>query len=75
MLTTIQPLTETMIILQKQDHGCVYTLDEDSQELYYAPIYSDNSINISEFAPVDLLNCEDIQEVLNIQKELIALIK
>lgn len=64
-----------MIILQKQDHGCVYTLDTDSQELYYAPIYKDNTVNLSEFAPVDLFNCEDTKEVLNIQKELIALIK
>jgi hypothetical protein len=64
-----------MIILQKENHGAVYTIDEDSKELYYAPIYSDNSINISEFAPVDLFNCEDIKEVLHIQKELIALIQ
>jgi hypothetical protein len=64
-----------MIILQKETHGAVYTLDTDSQELYYAPIYSDNSINISEFAPVDLFNCEDKEEVLNIQKELINLSK
>lgn len=64
-----------MIILQKQDHSCIYTLDEDSKELYYAPIYTDNTVNLSEFAPVDLYNCEDQQEVLNIQKELIALIK
>jgi|LakMenE01Jun11ns_1017448.scaffolds.fasta_scaffold9870946_4 hypothetical protein len=64
-----------MIILQKENHSCIYTLDTDSQELYYAPIYSDNSINISEFAPVDLFNCEDKEEVLNIQKELINLSK
>ena len=64
-----------MIILQKETHGCVYTLDPDEKELYYSPIYTDNTVNLSEFAPVDLFNCEDIQEVLNIQKELIALIQ
>ncbi len=64
-----------MIILQKQDHGCVYTLDEDSQELYYAPIYKDNTVNLSEFAPVDLASVDDEYDVLTIQKELINLNK
>jgi hypothetical protein len=64
-----------MIILQKQDHGCVYTLDDESQELYYAPIYKDNTVNLSEFAPVDLVNVDDEYDVLTIQQELIALNK
>ena len=64
-----------MIILQKQDHGCVYTLDEDSQELYYAPIYKDNTVNLSEFAPVDLDNVDDEYDVLTIQQELIRALK
>jgi hypothetical protein len=64
-----------MIILQKQDHGCVYTLDDESQELYYAPIYKDNTVNLSEFAPVDLVNLDDEYDVLTIQQELIALNK
>ena len=62
-----------MIFLQDQDHGCVYTLDEDSQELYYAPIYVDNSVNLSEFHPVDLYRCDHQKEVLKIQEQLIAL--
>ena len=63
-----------MIILQKQNHGCVYTLSqEDGNELYYAPIYNDNTVNLSEFAPVDLTDYDDVNEVLNIQKELIAM--
>lgn len=73
MLTTIQPLTE-MIILQKQDHGCVYTIDPDTNELYYAPIYNDNTVNLSEFAPVDLTSEDNVNDVLDIQKELISLI-
>jgi hypothetical protein len=64
-----------MIILQKQDHGCVYTIDIDSNELYYAPIYKDNTVNLSEFAPVDLSSVDDEYDVLTIQKELIALNK
>jgi hypothetical protein len=64
-----------MILLQKQDHGCVYTIDLDSQELYFAPIYNDNTVNLSEFAPVDLDAVDDEYDVLTIQKELISLNK
>jgi hypothetical protein len=64
-----------MILLQKQDHSCIYTIDEDSKELYYAPIYKDNTVNLSEFAPVDLADVDDEYDVLTIQKELIALIQ
>jgi hypothetical protein len=74
MLTTIQPLTETMIILQKENHGCIYTIDPVTNELYCAPIYNDNTVNLSEFAPVDL-SFEDQEEVLTIQQELINLNK
>ena len=61
-----------MIILQKQDHSCIYTLDEDSKELYYAPIYKDNTVNLSEFAPVDFYY-DDSKELIQIQEELINL--
>lgn len=64
-----------MIILQKQDHGCIYTIDPDSHELYYAPIYNDNTVNLSEFTPVDLDSVDDEYDVLTIQKELISLNK
>jgi len=63
-----------MILLQKQDHSCIYTIDPDSQELYYAPIYTNNTVNLSEFAPVDL-NDVDEYDVLTIQQELIHLNK
>jgi hypothetical protein len=44
-----------MIFLTVADHGCVYTLSqEDGDELYYAPIMQDGSVNLEEFAPVDL---------------------
>ena len=62
-----------MIILQKENHGAVYSIDPDSKELYYAPIYNDNTVNLSEFAPVDLFTVDDVNEVLAIQNELITL--
>lgn len=62
-----------MIILQKQDHGCIYTIDPDTQELFYAPIYTNNTVNLSEFAPVDLNDVDDEYDVLTIQNELISL--
>lgn len=64
-----------MIIIHKENHGCIYTLDDETNELYYAPIYKDNTVNLSEFAPVDLADVDDEYDVLTIQKELIALNK
>ena len=64
-----------MIILQKQDHAALYTLDYESKELYYAPVYQDNTVNLSEFVPVDLQNADDEYDLLTIQKELINLNK
>jgi hypothetical protein len=62
-----------MILLQKQDYGCIFTLDPDSKELYYAPIYQNNTVNLNEFAPVDLDDVDDEYDVLSIQQELIQL--
>ena len=61
-----------MILFYKEDQGVVFTLDEFN-ELLYAPIYTDNTINLNEFAPVDMDRCEDEYEILNIQNELISL--
>jgi hypothetical protein len=61
-----------MLILHKEDHGCAYTLDEDN-DLMYAPIYTDNTINLNEFAYVDMNEIDmDSMEVFDIQNELIA---
>ena len=60
-----------MLILHKEDHGAVYTLDEDN-DLMYSPIYTDNTINLNEFDYVDMDRCDDEYEVLDIQNELIA---
>ena len=62
-----------MILLFKPDHGCLFTLDPDTQELYYAPIYKDNTVNLNEFTPVELDSVDDEYDVLTIQKELIQL--
>jgi hypothetical protein len=52
-----------MIFLTVPGHGCVYTLSqEDGDELYYAPIMQDGSVNLEEFAPVDL-DAEDMDEM------------
>ena len=72
MLLNSANKTETnMLILHKEDHGAVYTLGEEN-ELFYAPIYTDNTINLNEFHPVDLADVDDEYEVLDIQNELIA---
>lgn len=64
-----------MIIVHKENYGAVYTVDEDSLELYYAPIYANNTVNLSEFAPVDALALELEDDLLVIQEQLIHLVK
>jgi len=65
----------TMIFTTYPDHGCVYTLSqEDGDELYYAPIYSDGNINLEEFAPVDLDSADmDEMELFDIRNRLVQL--
>ena len=73
MVLNLHSLTETkMILLYKEDQGAVFTLDEFN-ELLYAPIYTDNTINLNEFDVVDMDRCVDEYEILNIQNELISL--
>lgn len=60
-----------MLILHKEDHGCAYTLGED-YELFYAPIYTDNTINLNEFHPVDLADYDNVNEIEDIQSQLIT---
>lgn len=64
-----------MIFIHKEDHGCIYTIDDETNELYYAPVYTNNTVNLSEFAPVDLDSVDDEYDVLTIQRELINLSK
>ena len=61
-----------MIFLTSTDHGCVYTLSqEDGDELYYAPIYSNGNVNLEEFAPVDMNEIDmDQMDVYDIMRRL-----
>ena len=61
-----------MIFLTSTNHGCVYTLSqEDGDELYYAPIYSNGNVNLEEFAPVDMNEIDmDQMEVYDIIRQL-----
>ena len=64
-----------MILLFKSDYGCLFTLDPDTQELLYAPVYQNNTVNLNEFTPVELDSVDDEYDVLTIQQELIQLTK
>lgn len=66
-----------MIFLTVADHGCVYTLSqEDGDELYYAPIMQDGSVNLEEFAPVDLDAVDmDEMEIFDIRNRLQKLLE
>jgi hypothetical protein len=66
-----------MIFLTVADHGCVYTLSqEDGDELYYAPIMQDGSVNLEEFAPVDLDAVDmDDMEIFDIRNRLQKLLE
>lgn len=64
-----------MVFLTSSNHGCVYTLSqEDGDELHFAPIYKDGTINLEEFAPVDMdaLDMDDM-EVYDIRNRLVAM--
>lgn len=64
-----------MIFVTVPGHSCVYTLSqEDGDELYYAPIMQDGSVNLGEFAPVDLDSVDmDDMEIFDIRNRLIKL--
>lgn len=62
-----------MIILTSPDHGCVYTLGVDD-ELCYVPIYSDGTVNLEEFTPVELDSLDmDDMEIFDIRNRLVKL--
>jgi hypothetical protein len=66
-----------MMFLTVADHGCVYTLSQqDGDELYYAPIMQDGSVNLEEFAPVDLDAVDmDEMEIFDIRNRLQKLLE
>lgn len=64
-----------MIFLHSPNHGCVYTLSqEDGDELYFAPIYINGTINLEEFTPVDMNAIDmDEMELFDIRNRLVAM--
>ncbi len=61
-----------MVLLTATNYGCVFTLSqEDGDELCYAPIYADGSVNLGEFAPVDMDSADmDHMELFDIRNQL-----
>jgi hypothetical protein len=58
------------VFLTVEEHGCVYTVDTEG-ELFFAPLYQDNSVSLEEFDFVDFevsdtddKELEEIQECL-----------
>lgn len=62
-----------MILLCKDQHSLVYTLDEETKELYAAPIYNDNSVNLCEFSLVDPVDEDDELECHQIKQQLLLM--
>ena len=64
-----------MVFLTLPHYGCVFTLSqEDGNELYHAPIYADCSVNLEEFAPVDLDSADiDEMELIDIRNRLVRM--
>lgn len=65
----------TMVLFTATNYGCVFTLSqEDGDELYYAPIYADGTVNLKEFAPVDLDSADmDEVELFDIRNRLVEM--
>lgn len=65
------------VFLTVEKHGCIYTVCTEG-ELFYAPIYSDRTVNLEEFDMVDFYDARDndMEEELNeIQDALIDMMK
>ena len=61
-----------MNMIYKQGYGCVFSLDEYN-ELTYAPLYENGTVNLNEFETVDMdmIDMDDM-EVFDIRNQLIA---
>ena len=62
------------VFLTVEDHGCVYTVSTEG-ELFYAPIYSNNSMNFDEFDIVDFDDEVDDEDLEEIQSALIDMMQ
>ena len=45
-----------MILISKEKHNAVFTLDSETNGIYYAPIQDDNTVNLSDFEPIDMFD-------------------
>ena len=59
-----------MNMIYKEGYGCVFSLDEYN-ELTYAPLYENGTVNLNEFAIVDMDMDMDDMEVFDIRRELV----
>jgi len=62
-----------MNMIYKEGYGCVFSLDEYN-ELTFAPLYENGSINLNEFETVDMdmIDMDDM-EVFDIRNQLIRM--
>lgn len=73
-MVAVSFIPDQMVIFTATNYGCVFTLDEDMNELYYAPIYADSTVNLSEFAPVDMESADmDEMELFDIRNRLVEM--
>lgn len=73
-MVAVSFIPDQMVIFTATNYGCVFTLDEDSNELYYAPIYADSTVNLAEFAPVDMESADmDDMELFDIRNRLVEM--
>jgi hypothetical protein len=73
-MVAVSFIPDQMVIFTATNYGCVFTLDEDMNELYYAPIYADSTVNLAEFAPVDMESADmDEMELFDIRNRLVEM--
>jgi hypothetical protein len=75
LMVAVSFIPDQMVIFTATNYGCVFTLSkEDGDELFYAPIYADGSINLNEFAPVDMESVDmDDMELFDIRNRLVEM--
>lgn len=64
-----------MILIHYDKFSCIYTIDHQTKELYYAPIYNDNTVNLSDLIPVDLYRLDEdiLPDIHQIHQQLISI--
>jgi len=63
------------VFLSVKNHGCIYTMCTEG-EMFSAPIYKNNTVNLEEFDIVDFWESEeDAEQLEEIQNTLIDMMK